>query len=466
MTSGLRPYSGYRPSGLKWVGDLPEHWSIERAKWLFRKMERPVREGDEVVTCFRDGVVTFRRNRRVTGFTESLKEIGYQGIRRGDLVIHGMDAFAGAVGVSDSDGKGTPVYSVCAPAPGVNPHYYAFVVREMARSEWILALARGIRERSSEFRFGEFGSQRVPLPPHLEQVAIVRYLGQADRRLRRYTATKKKIVGLLGERRQAVIDRAVTRGVGSGHDLQQLGSAPAVQVKSGWETSRLWTVASLRSEKNRPNLALLSVFLGRGVIPYGDGGGQVHKPSLDLSGYQVVYPGDLVLNNQQAWRGSVGVSRYHGIISPAYVVLRLSSKLDPRFAAHLFSSRSVVAQYVTSSKGVGDIQRDLYVPWLKNIRIPIPPLEEQVAIANHLDLRLADVIREVRQSEKEIELVQEFRRRLVSDVVTGKLDVREAATQLPDWNEELDVLVGDEPALDDQAGGELEAEEAADEGDG
>ena len=216
MTGGLEPYPGYKDPGLPWLGEVPEHWDVERAKWLFTKMERPVRETDEVVTCFRDGVVTLRRNRRVGGFTESLKEIGYQGIRRGDLVIHGMDAFAGAVGVSDADGKGTPVYSVCEPAPGANAHYYSYVVREMARSEWILALAKGIRERSTDFRFGEFASQPVPLPPLDEQAAIVRFLDHADRRIRRYIAAKKKLIALLNEQKQAIIDRAVTRGLDPG----------------------------------------------------------------------------------------------------------------------------------------------------------------------------------------------------------------------------------------------------------
>ena len=154
MISELKPYPAMRDSGVSWLGEVPDHWETERAKWLFRKMERPVRESDEVVTCFRDGVVTLRKNRRLRGFTESLSEFGYQGVRRGDLVIHAMDAFAGATGVSDSDGKGTSVYSVCAPRmEGVNAHYYAFCVREMAGSQWILALSKGIRERSTDFRF-------------------------------------------------------------------------------------------------------------------------------------------------------------------------------------------------------------------------------------------------------------------------------------------------------------------------
>lgn len=165
MTHALPPYPAYKDSSVPWLGDVPAHWRLERPKWLFRKMERPVSDSDEVVTCFRDGTVTLRRNRRLRGFTEALKEIGYQGIRRGDLVIHAMDAFAGAVGVADSDGKGSPVYAVCQPSPLADAHYFAYLVREMARNQWILALSRGIRERSTDFRFDDFGAQTLPLPP-------------------------------------------------------------------------------------------------------------------------------------------------------------------------------------------------------------------------------------------------------------------------------------------------------------
>jgi type I restriction enzyme, S subunit len=211
VIGGLGPYPAMKDSGVPWLGEVPEHWATERAKWLFRKMARPVRESDEVVTCFRDGTVTLRRNRRVRGFTESLKEIGYQGIRRDDLVIHAMDAFAGAVGVADTDGKSTPVYSVCEPGPRADSHFYAYAVREMARSQWILALAKGIRERSTDFRFEAFGSQEVPLPPLAEQAAIVRFLDHADRRIRRYIRAKQKLIELLEEQKQAIIHRAVTR---------------------------------------------------------------------------------------------------------------------------------------------------------------------------------------------------------------------------------------------------------------
>ena len=105
MVLDLQPYPAYKLSGLVWLPEIPAHWRTGRGKWLLKQMRRPIRDADEVVTCFRDGVVTLRKNRRTEGFTESLQEIGYQGIRAGDLVIHAMDAFAGAIGVADSDGK-------------------------------------------------------------------------------------------------------------------------------------------------------------------------------------------------------------------------------------------------------------------------------------------------------------------------------------------------------------------------
>ena len=206
-------------------------------------------------------------------------------------------------------------------------------------------------------------------------------------------------------------------------ELKEAGSSPRFEVRRDWEVVRLWNVAKIRSErKNDRDLPLLSVFLNRGVIPYGDGGGQVHKPGLDLSVYQVVHDGDFVLNNQQAWRGSVGVSKYDGIISPAYIVLALGKNLDSRFSDYLFQSRYLVAQYVTSSKGVGDIQRDINLPWLKNVRVPIPSVEEQRVIAKYLAWATIRLDRATRAKRRVIELLNEQKQAIIQRTVTRGLD--------------------------------------------
>jgi Restriction endonuclease S subunits len=204
--------------------------------------------------------------------------------------------------------------------------------------------------------------------------------------------------------------------------LEIVDAAPEFAIRREWPVKKLWHVAKIRSEKKRPDLPLLSVFLGRGVIAYGEGGGQVHKPGRDLSIYQVVHEGDFVLNNQQAWRGSVGVSRHHGIISPAYVVLKLDASLNPRFADYLFQSHPMVAQNVTASKGVGDIQRDIHIPWLKNNKVPIPPPDEQAAIVRFLDHANGRIERAIRAKRKLIALLNEQKQAIIHRAVTRGLN--------------------------------------------
>lgn len=442
----LQPYPVYKDSGVAWLGKVPEHWQMQRGKWLFRKMDRPVRDQDEVVTCFRDGTVTLRRNRRTRGFTESLKEIGYQGIRKGDLVIHAMDGFAGAIGVSDSDGKGSPVYAVCRPEDGVNSYFYAYLLREMARTQWIMALAKGIRERSTDFRFTTFAGQDFPFPPLSEQAYIVRFLNQADRRIQRYILAKSKFIALLNEQKQTIIHRAVTGqfDVYTGLPYSVYKSSVMTglsNVPEHWKVAPLCSIAKPRKITNEEHRELLSVYLGRGVIPFTAAEEKRTNPtSEDLSKYQLVEPGDFVLNNQQAWRGSVGVSRYWGIVSPAYLVLALDKQLDQEFADKLLSDKIMVAQYLVCSKGVGSIQRNLYWPHLKRVSVIIPPITEQEAIVRFLEEATASLARVIEQTSREIDLIREYRTRLISDVITGKLDVREAVSGLSDELGEPDLI--------------------------
>ena len=198
--------------------------------------------------------------------------------------------------------------------------------------------------------------------------------------------------------------------------VQWLGEVP-----EHWEQRSLWTVSEPRVEKNPGGLQLLSVFLNRGVIRYEEGGGQVHAPSLDLTNYQVVHPGDFVLNNQQAWRGSVGVSRHHGIVSPAYIVLRLVG-LDAAYANYLFQCPAMVNQFVTASKGVGDIQRQIYWPFLRFVQTLLPPLSEQAAIVRFLDHIARRIRRYIRAKQKLVKLLEEQKQAFIHQAVTRGLN--------------------------------------------
>ena len=178
VTKGLNPDVPMKDSGVEWLGNIPEHWILKRAKFIFRKMQRPISKHAGIITAFRDGHVTLRQNRRTDGFTFAIKEIGYQGVLKGDLVIHAMDGFAGANGVSDSNGKCSPVCSVCIPhkKTQVYTSYYGYLVRQLAVTNFIQSLSKGIRERSTEFRFNEFSELTIPIPNYEEQIFIFKYI--------------------------------------------------------------------------------------------------------------------------------------------------------------------------------------------------------------------------------------------------------------------------------------------------
>ena len=220
ITHGLNPNVKMKDSRIPWLKSIPIHWSEERAKYLFIRENRAISETDEIITCFRDGQVTLRKNRRTTGFTESFKECGYQGIRKGDLVIHQMDAFAGAVGISDSDGKGTPVYIVCTPKRSdvYNP-YFALVIREMGLNGYIQSLYRGIRERSSDFKFDVFRQQYLPLPPIEEQETIVALIEERSNRVISLINELQAEIEYLKEYKQSLIADCVTGQINVQNEL-------------------------------------------------------------------------------------------------------------------------------------------------------------------------------------------------------------------------------------------------------
>ena len=211
VTRGLNPGVELKETNIPWLGQVPVHWELYRAKYLFEKIQEKPLDTDEVVTAFRDGEVVLRSLRRADGFTFADKEIGYQHVSVGDLVIHAMDAFAGAVGVSKSEGKMSPVCSICRPIrSGVDTEYYAQLVRAMTSTNYLVAIAKGIRERSTDFRFGDFSNMTFPLPPLDEQRGIISRINDENEWA---TKLKQKIqtqITLLRERRTSLISHVVT----------------------------------------------------------------------------------------------------------------------------------------------------------------------------------------------------------------------------------------------------------------
>lgn len=436
MIEELNPYDSYLSTEIPWVQKLPAGWKVRRAKSLFTRVNRAVRAGDEVVTCFRDGAVTIRKNRRTTGFTEAIFEFGYQGIRRGDLVIHAMDAFAGAVGVSDSDGKGSPVYAVCEARKGAQSAYYAHVVREMARSQWIVALSKGIRQRSTDFRFDVFAVQKVPFPPPEEQTAIVCFLEHANRRIDQFIRSKRKLIALLNEQKRAIIHRAVTRGLDPNVKLKHSGVPWLGELPANWEIRRIRQVAVVGRGKfthrprNDPSLyGGKYPFIQTGAVARAQRVVESYSQTLNERGLAAskMFPAGTLLMTIAANIGDVAILGFDACFPDSIVAFSPRPGVDRDFLYAVF--RTMKSEFMREAPV--STQGNLNIDRVSMMAVPVPPLNEQRAIAEFVVSSGRPIDAVIKQANDEMSLMREYRARLISDVVTGQLDVRTAAARLP-----------------------------------
>ncbi|QDV11484.1 EcoKI restriction-modification system protein HsdS [Rosistilla oblonga] len=400
-----------------WLMGFPEHWGISRGKSLFYKVQRPVREQDKVITAFRDGEVTLRKNRRSDGFTEAMQEIGYQGIRVGDLVIHAMDGFAGAIGVSDSDGKSSPVYQVCLPRSSeANPYYYAYLLREMARTNYILALATGIRERSTDFRFGDFGKQLFPVPPRREQDAIVSFLDGKLAEIDRFIANKRRLIELLEKERSAIRMKAVTRGLSASPKLKPSGIFWIPEIPVGWFPGRLKSEFDNFNTRRIPLNSSERGAMKKREFDYYGASGVIDKVD------DFIFDEDLILVAEDGANLVLRNLRLSIIATGRYWVNNHAHILRPKRGDFYFLAELLEAiDYNPWISGAA--QPKLTKDRLMAIEIPVPPSDEQKKIAEFLRTEYVRIDKVVNAVSKEITLMNEFRTSLIAEAVTGQLQL-------------------------------------------
>ena len=306
----------------------------------------------------------------------------------------------------------------CKPGLTANAPYYAYALREMARSQWIQALAKGIRERSTDFRFEGFGSQPVPLPPLPEQAAIVRYLGHADRRIQRYIRAKQKLVTLLEEQKQAIIRRAVTGQI----DVRTGQPYPAYKpsgvewlgdVPEHWEVRRLKTVCSMKSGDGITAMSIepageYPVYGGNGLRGYTSS--YTHDGNFALIGRQGALCGNVHIAQGRFWASE------HAVVATVH-----SGHVLEWFGA-------ILGVMHLNQYSIAAAQPGLSVERVLNFWLPVPPSEEQAVITTSIEQQTAGADIAIDRARRQIELLREFRTRLIADVVTGKLDVREVAS--------------------------------------
>jgi type I restriction enzyme S subunit len=266
-----------------------------------------------------------------------------------------------------------------------------------------------------------------------EQVAIVRFVDWASGRLERAIRAKRKVIALLNEQKQVIIHRAVTRGLDPSVPLKPSGIPGFGDVPTHWAVVRNLALFTHRVEHGIPGLPVLQVSLrSRVTADELDQFGRPKRLIADHTKYKLLRANDLVYNTMRMWQGAVGVSLTDGLVSPAYVVIKPRAGVNPRFFELLFRTAAYKQQMNRFSTGIVSDRNRLYWESFKQMPNVSPPLDEQQAICRSVDNESRGLNVSISRLEREIELLREYRTRLVADVVTGKLDVRQAAAHLPE----------------------------------
>ena len=440
--SPLPTYPACEPSGVEWLGDVPEHWKVRRLRTVadmrVSNVDKHTRD-DEIPVRLCNYVDVYKNDRITEAMsfmkaTASWNEIERFKLEPGDVLI-----------TKDSeawDDIGVPSLVVEAADDLLSGYHLALLRPFNEVLGAYLALALQSRVVAYQFHVRANGvtryglthvgiqSVQVPLPPLPEQAAIVRYLDYVDRRIRRHVAAKRKLIALLEEERQAVVNRDVTRGLDSNVRLKPSGVEWLGDVPEHWETMRarfLFEEVDTRSTSGKETHLSMSQTLG--LVP-----SHLVEQSLISDSYiggKLCQEGDLVLNRLKAHLGVFALAKQAGVISPDYSVFRKRGSLKMAYFFRVLRLPALRTELRIRAKGIVEGFWRLYTDDFFDIRLPVPPYLEQQAIVEYAHRATTDVDAAITRARRQIELVEEYRTRLIADVVTGKLDVREAAAQLP-----------------------------------
>ncbi len=431
MIGTLKPYPAYKPSGLVWLEDMPDHWRVRRGKALFRCIDIRSRTGEEeLLTVSSERGIVPRKTANVTMF-KAESYIGHKLCWPDDLVINSLWAWARGLGVSRYHGIISNAYSVYRLREGADviPSFIHNIVRSIPFQWELQVRSKGIWISRLQLTDESFLDAPILTPPVDEQIAIVRYLDYMDRRIQRYIRAKQKLIALLNEQKQAIIHQAVTRGLDPTVKLKPSGVEWLGDIPAHWETRRLKYLCSMKSGDSITSYSIEQ----SGEYPVYGGNG--------VRGFTSDYTHDgnyVLVGRQGALCGNIHITKGKFWASEHAVVATLRMHNDTQWFAALLSEMKL-KQYSLAAAQPG-----LAVERILNLWVPVPSIEEQGRIAEIIKSGTSNLENTIEKEKHGIEIIREYRTRLISDVVTGKVDVREIAARLPDEEDEPELLSDEE----------------------
>ena len=430
----MERYDSYKDSGVKWLGEIPSHWEVVKLKSLckmfgrigFRGYSRDdlVDDGEGAITLspsnFSDGHLDFSNSSYLSWskYYESPEIM----VQNGDIVFV-KTASIGKVAYVEN----LPVETTVNPQILVfkeikcNAKFLSYYLQSTKIQGWIVASANG--STISTISQVSVGNYPVILPAQKVQEALVEYIDIEISKIDAAIARQQKMIDLLNERKQIIINNAVTKGLDSNVSMKDSGIEWVGQVPKHWKLNRLKTFLSIKDKRNFDAMAtLLSVYTAIGVKPRAELEEKGNKASTVLN-YKIVNKGDLIVNRLLAWMGAYGISNYDGVTSPDYDVYSFKEGYHKDFYGIMFRNTNFKSDCYKFGHGIMMMRWRTYPDEFLNILVPIPPYEEQKQIYDYLLPQIDKINEGIDKCNQIVSLLQERKQIIINDVVTGKVKV-------------------------------------------
>lgn len=412
-------------SGIEWIGEIPEGWEVSQLKYATRWKSEKGCPDAPVLSLYRDFGVVPKDSRNDNHNVTSLDTSNYKVVDIGDLVINKMKAWQGSMAVSDYRGIVSPAYHVCSITSNkVNKRYLHHLLRNPAYLPEYVRLSTGMRIGQWDLGFDDFKNIPFLIPPFDEQAKIADYLDNGCTSLDSILDKTHSSIEAYKKLKQSVITQAVTKGVRGKREMKDSGVEWISEIPANWTVKRgkqLFSETNERSETGSEELLTVSHITG--VTPRSQKNVNMFK-SESLVGYKICHNGDLAANTMWMWQGAIGVSKFHGVISPSYNTYRQKTNdYYFEYLDFLLRIRPLIDAYTIHSTGITLSRLRLYPDSFLSLYFIVPPITEQKEIADYLDTKCAEIDRLIAKKEQLVKELESYKKSLIYEVVTGKREV-------------------------------------------
>lgn len=417
----LNVYPTYKDSGIEWLGQIPTHWELTRISSVLtevKDLNTSLRFSHP--SQFKFGDIILKPDVNIEDVSSLSKCIIF---RKDDILINGLnlnyDFVTQRIARANYTGIITSAYIAVRVRNNLSSKYVTYLFKALDSRKVFNGLGTGIR---LTLTYKELKKYYILLPPQEEQRQIVAYLDYKSNKIDERICQRERELQTLSELKQVEIAAVVTRGLDPNVPMKESGIEWLGKIPAHWEVRKIKNCLQERSEKGYPNEPILCATQSRGVIPQDMYDNRVVVVNKDFDKLKLVKCGDFVIS-LRSFQGGIEYAYYQGIISAAYTILTPKDKRNSEYFKHLFKSHDFIQLLQTCVTGIREGQNINYAMLAKHF-IPIPPIEEQQKIVLYIKNRLYVIDEYIAKLKAEINYLQEYKQRLISDVVTGKVDVR------------------------------------------